>query len=77
MESCSDSECKFCLNCLNNEEMKNLHRAYLENKRKGGMLRIFPSIDHFDDEVINEFSQENQFMTKWFQSKCENDDDWC
>jgi hypothetical protein len=77
-EDCGNENCKFCVSCIDEDDLKDLHRAYQEHQRKGEMMRLFPSIDHFEDEFIEELSPKNQLMTKWFRGKCENDgDEWC
>lgn len=58
--------------------MKHLHRSFHEHIRKGEMMRIFPSIDHFDEEFIEQLTPANQYISKWFKTKCRTDgDEWC
>lgn len=78
-ENCENENCEFCANCISAENLKHLRRSHQEHVRKGEMMRIFPSIDHYDDEFIaTSLSPANQFMAKWFKTKCRTDGDhWC
>ena len=45
--------------------------------QRGEMMRIYPSKKNFDNDFINELSENNKFMTEWFKQKCEEESEWC
>ena len=75
--NCSNEECQFCSSCLNDKDLKLLSQAYLEHMQRGEMMRIYPSKKNFDNDFINELSENNKFMTEWFKQKCEEESEWC
>lgn len=79
--SCESLKCQLCRPCLSNEDINNIHAAYREHINRGDTKRIFPkSIDRskpIDDKELDDLSEENKKMTKWFIGKCLMDRSWC
>jgi hypothetical protein len=77
VENCDDPNCRFSSSCLTESEVQLLNKSYQEHVRSGGMQRVFPSFLHYDDGFIEQLSDENQFLTKWFREKCRQDEQFC
>ena len=73
---CSEN-CRSCVNCLDPRTIEALHEAYREHLRQGDFKRVFPSQNHFSDELIESFSNENKNSAMWFREKCRENNDWC
>lgn len=72
--NCEKLECELCLNCLDDENLFELHEAHREHSKRGGFTRVFPSKEHPTAENLTDKSQ---LMVKWIAAKCEVDMDWC
>lgn len=75
--NCHHAECELCPNCLSEGNLKSLYRAYREQMRRGGFRRIFPSLQHFENDFVSKMTPKNKISAKWFDAKCENDLQWC
>jgi tubulin monoglycylase TTLL15 len=75
--NCSKKICKVCLNCIEEENMPDLHRAFNEHTRRGDYKRIFPSKTYFDDSFIATMTPKNEITMRWLKAKCAEDEDWC
>jgi tubulin monoglycylase TTLL15 len=76
-ESCKDPSCELCLPCISRENILNMLWAYREHQKRGEMKRIFPTEIYLADDIMKMLSASTQFSQKWFQAKCETDEDWC
>lgn len=74
--NCSKSECRLCLNCVDDVNLQNMHRAYREHRNRGGFQRIFPTNKASQEKKI-ELTINNQISAKWFDEKCHLMSDWC
>lgn len=72
--NCNKPECELCLNCLNTEELADLHEAYREHSRRGGFKRVFPTKAHPTDDSL---TPKSDLVAKWFAAKCKIDENWC
>lgn len=77
LSSCSDPKCELCLPCLYPEALRELHQAFREHQRRGEMLRLFPTELYMEEKIMSKLSRLNKIASKWFQAKCNDDDDWC
>lgn len=75
--SCSDSNCELCLPCLYPEALREFHQAFREHQRRGEMLRLFPTELYTEEKIMSKLSPLNKLASKWFQAKCNEDEDWC
>lgn len=79
--SCESLKCQLCRPCLSHKDITNLHIAYREHINRGDTKRIFPKpIDKnyvINDKELENLTDENKKMTKWFIGKCLMDRSWC
>ena len=75
--NCQKKECQLCLPCVGDENLKNMHRAHREHAKRGGFVRLFPSMKHFDYSSITDMTKNNQISVKWFEAKCRQNEDFC
>lgn len=75
--NCDSNSCMYCSTCIDERKFKVLSQSYLEHIRRGEMLRIFPSSDYSGEEFFGRLSPANKFMVKWYEEKCELDNEWC
>lgn len=76
-DNCAHPECELCSTCLSEQNLRHLHQAYREHKRRGGFKRLFPSVQHFNNSFTDEMTKNNRIAAKWFTEKCQKEDDWC
>ena len=76
-DNCSSFACDLCVQCMHEDKLFNVHRAYREHIRRGEMKRVFPTTIHYGDEYIKTLSPQNSFMTRWYREKCKEDESWC
>lgn len=76
-QNCLQQECQLCTNCMSNSDISNIHRAFREHSLRGGFKRIFPSVNHFTAEFMQNFTINNQISVRWFESKCRESSEWC
>lgn len=81
LHSCVLDACRFCRNCLSNEDKLELHDAYREFTNIGEMKRLIPaSIDvskGLNSSEFEKLSPRNKFMTGWYYRKCAMQKEWC
>lgn len=80
-KSCSAVECELCRPCLSPHDLASLHAAYREHVNRGDTKRIFPvpieTAQTIDGDAINQLTDKNRLITKWFMGKCLMDSSWC
>ena len=76
-ETCALPECSLCFPCLAQEDVLEILAAHREHTHKGVFRRLIPSQKHYKDEVMEKMSPKNKMMTKWFQKKCNKNQEWC
>lgn len=77
LNSCSEPGCELCIPCMSPAAVRGFHQAYREHQRRGEFSRIFPTTSYLQAEMMKQFTEINQLSVKWFDAKCEKDDDWC
>lgn len=78
-ETCETPQCDLCWKCLNDTQTYEMRQAYLEQKSRGDMKRLFPPTKDFDIEkdFWESLGPENRLHLKWFNEMCEKDHDFC
>ena len=79
--NCSVSECSYCRQCLNVEDIEVLKTAYLEHHSRHGSRRLIPAPMHQDQAFkplpLKGLLPRNKWMYEWFRGKCLEDATWC
>jgi hypothetical protein len=77
VNNCDSLNCQLNLSCLTETNILQFNRSLQEHTKRGGFKRIFPSILHYNEALIDELTPENQLMAKWFRNKCEKNESFC
>ena len=77
LENCEKPQCELCINCLNSTELQDFHEIYRENSRRGGFMRIFPSEKFNHEDFFDGLTPASKKSVKWFEAKCQIDEDFC
>lgn len=75
--NCHIQDCELCATCLSEKNAHDLQRAFREHRRRGGFKRVYPTENHFSDDVLARMSKNNRIIAKWFKSKCQKSNEWC
>lgn len=79
-----DPKCASCQHCLSQEGIEIRMSAYLDELNKGGMLRIFPPSERYNESGTSlwtfdtgNLSKENKELVEWYRGKCLKDKLFC
>jgi len=78
-EVCGLAECELCKQCLTEDDLSNLKRAWLERANQWATIRLFPRPvrRHMAGEKEEGLTPNNRKMGAWFRAKCDMDRSWC
>lgn len=78
VSNCKKPDCKLCITCVSEENLRHMHQSFREHIKRGGFKRIYPSTrNHVDKALIANLTAINRISLEWFKAKCEEDEEWC
>ncbi|KAL7025475.1 hypothetical protein ACKWTF_013490 [Chironomus riparius] len=78
-ENCESPSCELCVPCMSEDFKVSLYRSYKEHQRRGEFKLIFPkgNNDNIESDVKNDLTYTTKKLMKWYEAKCDKDEDWC
>jgi len=75
--SCGLVQCQLCKQCLTQQDLDSLLRAWLERKNQFATTRIFPPPVSRTTPEVQGLKGVNRKMAAWYRAKCLMDSTWC